>query len=111
MSDATINVADLYTRLGSMERAAIERENQTSEIFKVLRDIQKNMATKEDVAAVNRTLHGDPDIPSTGHGLIGRVEQLEADKAAVKRTVVVAAGTPAFVAALIEIGRFMVGKH
>jgi hypothetical protein len=103
-----IDVAGLYQKIGALTEASQERKTQNSEIFRVLRHISETMATKDDLAVITKRISGGEDGLTD---LQGRVSDLESDRKVMRAAHAVAWNWPPVLAALIEIGRWFLGKH
>lgn len=108
MQQQDINVAQLYSDIGALKAQSEERTKQTDELFKLVRGMAEKMATKEDIKELSFKV-------DAGHvrvdDLHDRVSNLESDRRWIKAGVGAAFGLPPVIAALVEIVRFIWGRH
>lgn len=113
-----VNVADIHEKLGRLEAMSQERKDQTAELFRLVRGLNDKVATKDDVDAIQTRLRDHVEAEDAERSKLVReqralqlrVVSLETDRKVVRTAVAVAIGAPPFIAALIEIIKWIVGK-
>ena len=108
MPEQQLNLATLYGDIGALKSQSEERTKQTTELYILVRDISARMATKEDIRELKDQIAAGEDKADDLHD---RVVNLEADRKMVKTAVTTAISAPPIIAAIIEVARFMIGKH
>ena len=108
MTEPHLNIALLYQDIGALKSQSDERSRQTTELYNLVRDISARMATKEDIQELKVQIAAGEDKADDLHN---RVNALENDRKMVKTAVATAIGAPPIIAAIIEVGRFIIGKH
>ena len=105
-----LDFAALYEDIGSLKAMSRERQDQTRELFQCVRDIAAKMATKDDVKAIAERLqkHVNGEDCASLHQ---KVEEMDAERKLVKGAAMIGIAAPPFLAALIEVTRWVIGKH